>query len=82
VTKGKESHVYRLHKALYGLKQAPRAWYSKIEQYFIKEGFVKCPHEATLFVKNDDKYNWLIISLYVDDLIFTGNDSNMSQKFK
>jgi hypothetical protein len=82
VTKGKEGHVYKLHKALYGLKQAPRAWYSKIEQYFVKEGFVKCPHEATLFVKNDNKHNWLIISLYVDDLIFTGNDSNMSQKFK
>jgi transposase InsO family protein len=80
--KGKEEQVYRLHKALYGLKQAPRAWYSKIEQYFVKEGFVKCPHEATLFVKNDDKHNWLIISLYVDDLIFTGNDSSMFQSFK
>jgi hypothetical protein len=82
VMKGKEEQVYRLHKALYGLKQAPRAWYSKIEQYFVKEGFVKCPHEATLFVKNDDKHNWLIISLYVDDLIFTGNDSSMFQSFK
>ncbi|GAU16794.1 hypothetical protein TSUD_200370 [Trifolium subterraneum] len=38
VKKGSESKVYRLNKALYGLKQAPRAWYSKIEQYFVKEG--------------------------------------------
>jgi hypothetical protein len=82
VIKGKEEQVYKLHKALYGLKQAPRAWYSKIEKYFIKEGFVKCPHEATLFVKNDDRQNWLIISLYVDDLIFTGNNSILFQKFK
>jgi hypothetical protein len=37
VKKGSESKVYKLHKALYGLKQAPRAWYSKIEQYFVKE---------------------------------------------
>ncbi|GAU16533.1 hypothetical protein TSUD_167640 [Trifolium subterraneum] len=81
VKSGKEDKVYKLHKALYGLKQAPRAWYSKIEAYFIKEGFVKCPHEHTLFVKREDK-NWLIISLYVDDLIFTGNDNKLLKQFK
>ncbi|KAM2202178.1 hypothetical protein ACFX1X_001031 [Malus domestica] len=48
---GHESKVYRLKKALYGLKQAPRAWYSRIESYFIEEGFNKCPHEYTLFIK-------------------------------
>lgn len=39
--KGEEDKVYKLRKALYGLKQAPRAWYSRIESYFIKEGFEK-----------------------------------------
>jgi hypothetical protein len=82
VKKGAENKVYKLHKALYGLKQAPRAWYSKIEQYFANEGFEKCPHEHTFFVKNDDKRNWLIVSLYVDDLIFIGNHSGMFQRFK
>jgi hypothetical protein len=33
-------------------------------------------------VKNDERSNWLIVSLYVDDLIFTGNDSDMFQGFK
>lgn len=33
--------VYKHKKALYGLKQAPRAWYSRIEGYFVKEGFEK-----------------------------------------
>jgi hypothetical protein len=33
-------------------------------------------------VKHDDKNNWLIVSLYVDDLIFTGNHSGMFQRFK
>ncbi|GJW58649.1 retrovirus-related pol polyprotein from transposon TNT 1-94, partial [Tanacetum coccineum] len=31
--------VLKLGKALYGLKQAPRAWYSKIDEFFHKEGF-------------------------------------------
>ena len=39
--KGEEGKVYKLKKALYGLKQAPRAWYSKLESYFMKEGFGK-----------------------------------------
>ncbi|GAU32111.1 hypothetical protein TSUD_357950 [Trifolium subterraneum] len=82
IKKGSEYKVYRLHKALYGLKQAPRAWYSKIEQYFIMEGFEKCPHEHTLFVKRNDDSDLLIISLYVDDLIFTGNNSVMVKGFK
>jgi hypothetical protein len=47
---GAEDKVYKLKKALYGLKQAPRAWYSRIEAYFLREGFQKCPHEHTLFL--------------------------------
>ena len=39
IQKGKEERVYKLKKTLYGLKQAPRAWYSRIEAYFVNEGF-------------------------------------------
>lgn len=79
---GEEHKVYRLRKALYGLKQAPRAWYSRIEAYFIKEGFEKCYCEHTLFMKSADNGKLLIVSLYVDDLIFTGNDEDMFKGFK
>lgn len=79
---GEKDKVYKLKKALYGLKQAPRAWYSKIESYFIKEGFEKCPSEHTLFVKTNSEKKILIVSIYVDDLIFTGNDEQLFEKFK
>ena len=49
---GNEHKVYKLKKALYGLKQASRAWYNRIETYFFKKGFQKCPYEYTLFYKN------------------------------
>lgn len=79
--KGKENMVYKLHKALYGLKQAPRAWFSRIETYFINEGFTSSPSEQTLFIKRrEDKV--LIVSVYVDDLLFTGNDDSMLEEFK
>ncbi|KAL0398210.1 UNVERIFIED_CONTAM: Retrovirus-related Pol polyprotein from transposon RE1 [Sesamum radiatum] len=79
---GNEHKVYRLKKALYGLKQAPRAWYSRIEAYFLKVGFSKCPYEHTLFVKIGKGGKMLIVCLYVDDLIFTGNCDAMFQEFK
>lgn len=80
--KGNEHLVYKLHKALYGLKQAPRAWFSRIEAHFIKEGFQKCPTEQTLFTKLGEGGKILIVCIYVDDLIFTGNDDFMVADFK
>ena len=80
--KGVENKVYRLKKALYGLKQAPRAWFSKIESYFIKEEFERCSNEHTLFKKNGGDGRIIIVSLYVDDFIFTGNDGKMFEEFK
>ena len=63
----------RLKKDLYGLKQAPRAWYNRIDSYILKNGFKKCEGEPTLYIQ--EKYGkMLIVVLYVDDVIFTGND--------
>jgi hypothetical protein len=80
--KGNNSQVYKLNKALYGLKQAPRAWYSKVESYFTAAGFKKCSHEHTLFVKKGSKNQILIVSIYVDDLIYTENDVGLMIEFK
>ena len=70
---GQEHKVYRLKKALYGLKQAPRAWYSRIDSYLIENGFHRSESEPTLYTKVDEQGKMLIVCLYVDDLIFTGD---------
>lgn len=80
--KGSEHKVYKLQKALYGLKQAPRAWFSRIEAHFISEGFQRCYSEQTLFIKWNKEGKILIVSVYVDDLIFTGDDELMMSEFK
>lgn len=80
--KGSEHLVYKLHKALYGLKQAPRAWFSRIEAHFIDEGFQRCDSEQTLFTKRSKEGKIIIVSVYVDDLIFTGNCEIMMSEFK
>ena len=81
VIKDREDGVYRLKKALYGLKQAPRAWYEEINSYFTKAGFQRSPNEATLYVKTAES-GILIVSLYVDDIIYTGSSSKLMLEFK
>jgi len=71
-----EGKVYKLRKALYGLKQASRAWFSRIKSYFFKEGFERNLGDHTLFIKKNGG-GILIVSLYVDDLIFIGNDEKL-----
>ncbi|CAA7062104.1 unnamed protein product [Microthlaspi erraticum] len=82
VIRGEEEKVYKLHKALYGLKQAPRTWFSRIEEYFIKEGFKKSQNEETLFLKGNKHGDILLVSVYVDDLIYTGDNVSMMEEFK
>ena len=70
-----------MKKALYGLKQAPRAWYNRIDAYLPENGFDKCEGEPTLYIKEKDG-KMLIFDLYVDDVIFTGNDAYLIENFK
>ena len=68
-----ESHVCQLKRALYGLKQAPHAWYTQIDKYFTGLGFSKIEADANLYqIAVEGKL--LIIFIYVDDLIFTGDE--------
>eukprot|EP00253_Pinus_taeda_P029458 PITA_29458 len=54
-------------------EQAPRAWYTRIDSYFTTLGFTKSEVDANLYhITIDGKL--LILVLYVDDLILTGDD--------
>jgi hypothetical protein len=62
-----------LKKTLYGLNQAPRAMYNRIDTCQIKSGFSRRQNEPTLYTKTDQHSKILIVCLYVDDMIYTGN---------
>eukprot|EP00253_Pinus_taeda_P005594 PITA_05594 len=78
---GKENNVYKLKKALYGLKQALRAWYARIDGYFQENGFQRSKNDPTLYYKQEG-IDILIISLYVDDVLYMGSSFKMNDKFK
>eukprot|EP00253_Pinus_taeda_P030436 PITA_30436 len=63
----------KLKRALYGLKQGPHAWYTWIDRYFTGLGFSKSEADPNLYqIVVEGKL--LIIVLYVDDLILTGDE--------
>ena len=79
--KGEEHKVLKLHKALYGLRQAPRAWNSKLDKSMRTLGFERCSLEHAVYMRNQGKGN-LIVGVYVDDLIITGECVQDINKFK
>lgn len=76
----KPNSVYRLKKALYGLKQAPRAWYERLSNFLTQNGFVKGKVDTTLFIKKEGK-DFLLVQIYVDDIIFGSPNESLCKKF-
>ena len=82
VISGEENKVYKLKKALYGLKQAPRAWYKKIDDFFAESGFERSANEPTLHFKRQGESDFLVVCLYVDDIIYMGSSESLILEFK
>lgn len=71
--------VCRWHKALYGLKQAPRAWYKCLHSHLVKIRFERTSEDSNIYMKSKGEHI-LICEVFVDDIIFAGDD-NMSHAF-
>jgi Reverse transcriptase (RNA-dependent DNA polymerase) len=68
------SHVCLLHKSLYGLKQSPRAWFNTLTSALLSYGFKGSQYDPSFFVFSSAS-KLVVLLVYVDDLILTGNDS-------
>ena len=75
------AHVCNFKKVLYGLKQAPIAWYGRIDSFLASMGFTKNKVDPNLYLKvmNDEPVTLL---LYEDDLFFTGNEKQITERKK
>ncbi|KAL0540843.1 hypothetical protein IC582_020860 [Cucumis melo] len=65
--------VCLLRRALYGLKQAPRAWFATFSSTITQLCFTSSPHDTALFTRQTPQ-GIVLLLLYVDDMIITGND--------
>ncbi|RVW98037.1 Retrovirus-related Pol polyprotein from transposon RE1 [Vitis vinifera] len=73
--------VCHLRRALYGLFQAPRAWFAKFSSTIFRLGYTASPYDSALFLRHTDKGTILLL-LYVDDMIITGDDLSGIQELK
>ena len=82
IEKGKESYVCKLKKSLYGLKQAPRQWYKKFESVMVQQGYKKTTSDHCVFVQKFSDNDFIILLLYVDDMLIVGLNSLRIQNLK
>jgi hypothetical protein len=80
--KGKEDYVCRLKKSLYGLKQAPRQWYKKFESVMEEQGYRKTTSDHCVFVQKFPDEDFIILLLYVDDMLIVGMNSSRIDRLK
>ena len=80
--KGKEKLVCRLKKNLYGLKQAPHQWYNKFDSFMLDHGFKRLESDHCVYIKMYDQEKYIILLIYVDDMLVVGKDKDMIDKLK
>ncbi|XP_049399680.1 uncharacterized protein LOC125863687 [Solanum stenotomum] len=74
----KESCSIKLQKSLFGLKQSGRMWYNRLSEYLLKEGYKNDPICPCIFIRRS-KSEFVIISVYVDDLNIIGTPTELSK---
>jgi hypothetical protein len=74
------NRVYKLSKTLYELKQAPQTWYVRLKTFLLDHGYVMGSIDKTIFTL---KYgnDFLLIQIYVDDIIFYGSSHVLVSSF-
>ncbi|GFS31834.1 hypothetical protein Acr_00g0019430 [Actinidia rufa] len=69
-------NVCRLRKSIYGLKQSPRAWFHRFSEVILSMGFQQCHSDHTCFIRRQPQGRCIIISVYIDDIIITGDNAS------
>jgi hypothetical protein len=75
------NRVYKLSKTLYELKQTPRVWYARLNFFLLDHGYMMESVDKTLFTL---KYgnDFLLVQIYVDDIIFGGSSHVLVSSFQ
>ena len=73
---GKENLVCKLKKSLYGRKQVPRLWYKKFDSFILNHGYNRTNTDHCVFVMKFLDGDFVILLLYVDDMLIVGQDTN------
>ncbi|KAI3677608.1 hypothetical protein L6452_36874 [Arctium lappa] len=81
IVKGQENKVWKLVKSLYGLKQTPKQWHEKFDDTMLSNGFHINKCDKCVYVKQY-KSAYVIICLYVDDMLIMGSNLDVINQTK
>ena len=74
-------HVCKLKRSIYGLKQSARCWNQTLDKFLVKNGYRKSNADSCIYVKSVKRENgfisFVILAVYVDDIIPVSNDTEM-----
>ena len=73
--------VMQLEKSLYGLAQSPGNWFNTIDPVIVDIGFVALKSDPCVYLYDHNGAK-IYLTLYVDDLLLAGNDSNVISMVK
>ena len=79
--KTRHTKVCKLQKTLYGLRISPKRWNMRLSEVAEKAGLKSHDTEPCLFTWREGK-NFLILLLYVDDMLIASNKSRKLQDVK
>ena len=66
-------------KSLYGLKQAARVWFKLLQSFLESIGFTSVPTDESIMINHKTGVH-LVIGIYVDDLLITGENDDEIEK--
>jgi hypothetical protein len=72
--KGKENLVCKFEEEFVCLKQAPRQWYLKFDRFMTEQGYSRCHSHHCVYFKKIENGIYIILLLYVDDMLFAGSN--------
>jgi hypothetical protein len=81
VAKGKKELVCKMKNSLYGLKHSPRMWYKNFDTYMLGIGFTRRKEDHCVYFKLIGDH-LIYMVLYVDDMLFIGNNKEIIQDVK
>ena len=67
---------------MYNLKHAPRCWYKRFDSFIISLGYNKLSSNHCTYYKRSGDNDFIILLLYVDDMLVVGPNKDQIQELK
>jgi hypothetical protein len=67
--------IVKVNKAMYGLIQSAKLWYNELTTHLTANGFKVCKSDKWFFVKKMPDGRYVVVLLYVDDILVLSADA-------